>query len=963
MKHYFLSLCLIAVGSLHAINLEFIVQTGDVNIVKSSTFAGPVAYGTSSAYYSTTTPGCYLKWTIPNQTARKYEVFIENVNRANAHSGWDTSAAIEFKVGGKTITKYLNQKYAVLANSKANSIAISSGVVDPTDAVIDYTWVSLGVYNLAMDNTEHVKITSTGGTYTMASRIKIVESDAALTPYPNIDEYIIDNTDSGYAESGTWAASGLLGYKNSSTRFSSNGTSYATWTPTGLNNGYYKVSVFTPTTSANPAATYEVYHNGKVDRIVINQTLVNDFVFLGLFDFSGIGSEYIKVLSTQGVYTRTDAVRFEQIPANKTTEIASYFIDFGGANLTNLTQNLALPTIGYDGTTIYWSSSNQQALSNTGTLGTVTQDETVILTATISKVGETDFIKQFTVVISYFKPLQLQTNIIKNDYSTVQLQNGKVEMTTSAVSSQLFPTVKIGANWDLSGYEKLVVTYKNTGSSTVSLSTWVVCDGWGAVSAYAYDRTANSDYISINPGETKSQIVYVHAKYADNTTQIIDPSKITALHVIAQKGSTVGSKILVESVKAQTIYTDTYDNSGRLVVPTMEESTPSAGKRVRYKLSPDTNLYSALYLPTNWEQGKKYPVIVEYNGNVFYSVNCYSTGLPEDCVMGFGDSQGQDFIWISMPFVSANGLSVEVNGWGSADLTKNYTLDVIRKVCENYGGDPSGVFISGFSRGAIATGFIGLRDDEIADTWIGFHATQHTDGSNWNGAATGYEERGARVNGRATMIVDNDNLPWATLMPNLGNPLLKLNSGIINHTPVNSLDNRASTLQERQWYIDTYQNKPGTYTIAGTVKNINGEPILNALIETGKTHFTYTNANGEYVLEGLIKGQRSVSAKINNQVIGNNQINSYDLTAKILNFTSLSDTTNATEKTENLPNSIKVTNGMLTIDAFKKARFTIYSVDGRLIERIINADKFKKSLNKGLFFLRVNSETYKIIVQ
>ena len=293
---------------------EYIVPAGDASIVKSS-FTGPNAYGTGSSYYSQATAGCYLTWKIPNQTARKYEVFIENVNRAYAHAAWDASAAIEFKVGSKTITKYLNQKWAVLANSKTASSAITSGVVNPYDEVIDYTWLSLGVYNLAMDNSEYVKITSTGGSYAMASSIKIVMSEAALTPDPNIDEYIIDNSDSGYAESGTWGASGLLGYNNSSTRFSSDGAAYANWTPTGFNNGYYKVSVFTPTTAANPAARYVVYHNEKVDTVVVNQTLTNGFVFLGLFDFSGSGSEYIKVLCTQGIYTRTDAVKFEQIPA------------------------------------------------------------------------------------------------------------------------------------------------------------------------------------------------------------------------------------------------------------------------------------------------------------------------------------------------------------------------------------------------------------------------------------------------------------------------------------------------------------------------------------------------------------------------------------------------------------------------------------------------------------------------
>ena len=30
----------------------------------------------------------------------------------------------------------------------------------------------------------------------------------------------------------------------------------------------------------------------------------------------------------------------------------------------------------------------------------------------------------------------------------------------------------------------------------------------------------------------------------------------------------------------------------------------------------------------------------------------------------------------------------------------------VRRVCENYGGDPSAILIAGFSRGAIATGYI-----------------------------------------------------------------------------------------------------------------------------------------------------------------------------------------------------------------------------------------------------------------
>ena len=54
-----------------------------------------------------------------------------------------------------------------------------------------------------------------------------------------------------------------------------------------------------------------------------------------------------------------------------------------------------------------------------------------------------------------------------------------------------------------------------------------------------------------------------------------------------------------------------------LTIPQISQGPPSAGKRVRQKLVnyDHTNVYHVLYLPVNWEQGKKYPVIVEYPGN------------------------------------------------------------------------------------------------------------------------------------------------------------------------------------------------------------------------------------------------------------------------------------------------------------------------------------------------------------
>jgi hypothetical protein len=67
------------------------------------------------------------------------------------------------------------------------------------------------------------------------------------------------------------------------------------------------------------------------------------------------------------------------------------------------------------------------------------------------------------------------------------------------------------------------------------------------------------------------------------------------------------------------------------------------------------------------------------------------------------------------------------------------------------------VFICGFSRGAIAAGYIGLADDEIASFWRGMFTHDHFDGQfeNW-----GYPEsdrasalkRLARLKGRPVLV-------------------------------------------------------------------------------------------------------------------------------------------------------------------------------------------------------------------
>jgi hypothetical protein len=176
-----------------------------------------------------------------------------------------------------------------------------------------------------------------------------------------------------------------------------------------------------------------------------------------------------------------------------------------------------------------------------------------------------------------------------------------------------------------------------------------------------------------------------------------------------------------------------------------------------------TDVYHALYLPVDWrprsERGQeRYPLIVEYAGNGPYS-NAYGdtcTGRVEDCNLGYGMSNGAGCIWICLPYVSADGRRNQRQWWGNVDATVEYCLAVVPQVCRAYGGDPSAVLLAGFSRGAIACNYIGLRDDRIAGLWRAFVAHSHYDGvRTWpyeDSDRRSALERLRRLQGRAQFI-------------------------------------------------------------------------------------------------------------------------------------------------------------------------------------------------------------------
>lgn len=169
-----------------------------------------------------------------------------------------------------------------------------------------------------------------------------------------------------------------------------------------------------------------------------------------------------------------------------------------------------------------------------------------------------------------------------------------------------------------------------------------------------------------------------------------------------------------------------------LSVVKMTEGEPAPGKRVRQVLPKyaKTQVHHSLYLPTDWEPGKKYPVFVEYAGNGPYK-NKYgdiSTGKVEDCKLGYGLSAGQGVIWLVLPYISKDHQQNQLQWFGDLQATVDYCKEIVPQVCEQFGGDPDKVILMGFSRGAIACNVIGLHDDEIAKLWAGFLCHSHYHG-------------------------------------------------------------------------------------------------------------------------------------------------------------------------------------------------------------------------------------------
>jgi hypothetical protein len=354
--------------------------------------------------------------------------------------------------------------------------------------------------------------------------------------------------------------------------------------------------------------------------------------------------------------------------------------------------------------------------------------------------------------------------------------------------------------WELLRRATVNSEITNTSDQPVNVMFWVVGDhGWDAV----------VDAATLAPHETRTFSCDLRATFPDHTPKL-NPGDVKQIQImLGNQRINKTVSLEVRSVTAQGDAPEWKRPIGRIDVPRVEDSAPAPGKRVHYRLADDekTSIYCVLNLPEDWQPEKKYPVIVEYPGNFFFVPACYSSGLPDQCTIGYGMTKGKGAICLGMPFLDrATGKVIE-NGWGNADDTADYAMRMVDEMCAKFGGDRENVVLTGFSRGAIACGYIGLRNDKIAALWKGFHACQHYDGDGWNGATmAGAIERAARFQGHSVFQTDNSQEKFQPVMEAMKTKVTWAQSGLDFHATAMFLDERPSTQQLRTWFWQLVKN-------------------------------------------------------------------------------------------------------------------------------------------------------------
>lgn len=295
---------------------------------------------------------------------------------------------------------------------------------------------------------------------------------------------------------------------------------------------------------------------------------------------------------------------------------------------------------------------------------------------------------------------------------------------------------------------------------------------------------------------------------------------------------------------------------------TLGEPAPGMFRKLVAPEYEGTGVYHAIYLPPDWQPGRRYPVIVESPCNTYAPF----TGKVDDATLGYNLAGCRSYIWIVVPYIQAQA-NLDY-GWGEVPTTLAYWKANVARALADYGGDPGAVIVTGFSRGAIGASFVGLSDDAVADLWLGFYMHSHADVvSNLTpDKGAGSATRMQRVRGRASLLSWGaagdggavNSLKGVDLLTSFGYPVATLAVPNVGHTDVWMADDAASRQAVQAWLFDTVAARTGTHAIAGRVVDGDGQGVPSATITSG-ARAAQTDAHGYYALRGLVPGVRAVA--------------------------------------------------------------------------------------------------------
>lgn len=349
--------------------------------------------------------------------------------------------------------------------------------------------------------------------------------------------------------------------------------------------------------------------------------------------------------------------------------------------------------------------------------------------------------------------------------------------------------------WPLHTTRYVEATVRNIGTETPLVTLWAVGSRGSA---------AVGDGRLIGPGGEHTLRCDLREQYPDGTFKV-DPGGLAEIRIMVQR--VLHADLEVTGLRASGTASPWQPPPGRLLVPEPTEGPPQPGRRVWFRLPGETgDVYGTLYLPADWSEERRFPVIAEFPGNLFFDARkCWSTGRPEQCVIGYGITRGRGAIWLSLPFVDRAAGTIAESGFGSndGDDTAEYTVHAIDAICRQWNGERNNVVLCGFSRGAIACGYIGLRNDRIAPLWRAFVACQHYDGSGWRQSTMeGAVARAGRFRGCAIVQIDNDPRKYAPVVRATPRDVRWTweRSGLGSHATAMFLDDRPMMQRLREWY-------------------------------------------------------------------------------------------------------------------------------------------------------------------